>query len=383
MRRKIAIFTGGRFEYGILRPVIRDVYNSKNLELQLVVSGIHLLSRYGSTIDDIKADKFPIAASISSIEPEKKSGKVSIEIGKGVLEFAKVFIKLKPDIVVVTGDRSEAFAAAIAGAFIPTVVAHIHGGDITKAGFDESIRHAITKISHLHFAATKKSLGRINKMGENPNNVFLVGAPGLDDLISEEKLNKEQLENRLGGSLEGKIIILLQHPVSTSPQNSRSEIRETLAAISEIKGTKILIYPNGDVGSESMIGEIDKYKDRKNYIVVKNLDRRTYSNLLNRADVFVGNSSGGIIETSSFGLPCINIGIRQYGRERNKNVIDVEHNRDKIRKLISDLLERKRKFRKTNIYGDGTAGKKIVKVLEEVKIDLNLLQKHFHEKQNK
>lgn len=382
MKKKVAVFTGGRFEYGILKPVIREIHNSEKLELQLVVSGIHVLRKYGSTINTIKKDKFPIAASLNINVSEKLIGKVSIEIGNGVLAFTKIFKELKPDIVLVNGDRSEAFAAAIAAAFLPVGLAHIHGGDITKAGFDESIRHSITKLAHLHFAATEKSKKRIIQMGENPGNVFFFGAPGLDDLLNEPQIEKKSLENRLKCRLEGKVIILLQHPVSTSPGSSRKEIVETLSALSRIEGTKILIYPNGDPGSDAIVEELEKFRNQKSYSVHKNIDRTTYANLLKIASVFVGNSSGGIIETSSFGLPTVNIGSRQFGRERNKNVVDVTYGRNQITNALNNILLKNVRYKKANIYGQGNSGKKIARVLEKTVVDLDLLQKHFYEKQD-
>lgn len=383
MKKKVVVFTGGRFEYGILRPVIREIYNSEKLELQLVVSGIHLLRKYGSTINIIKKDKFPIAALLNLTTSEKLLGKVSIEIGNGVLEFTKIFKDLKPDIVLLNGDRSEAFAAAIAAAFLPVGLAHIHGGDISKAGFDESIRHSITKLAHLHFAATEKSRERIIQMGENPSNVFLVGAPGLDDLLNEPQITKKSMEDRLKCRLGDKVVILLQHPVSTSPESSRKEIIETLSALSKVEGTKILIYPNGDPGSDAIIKELEKFTNQKNYSVHKNIDRTTYANLLKISSVFVGNSSGGIIETSSFGLPTVNIGSRQFGRERNKNVVDVAYDRNQITNALNNILLKNIRYKKTNIYGQGDSGKKIVHVLEKTVVNLNLLQKHFYEKQDK
>ena len=217
-------------------------------------------------------------------------------------------------------------------------------------------------------------------MGENPSNVYLVGAPGLDDLLNEPKISKDALEKELGVKLKQNIIVVLQHPLSTSPKTSQAEIKETLAAVSKFEGTKIIIYPNGDVGSDLIIAEINKYKGKKDFVIFKNIQRNIYANILRIADVFVGNSSGGIIETASFGLPTVNIGIRQFGRERNNNIFDVDHDKEKITKILNRIFKNKIRYTGKNLYGDGKSAKKIVTVLENIDLGFDVIQKHFYEK---
>lgn len=379
-KKRVAVFTGGRFEYGILRPVIAAISESKSLDLQLIVSGVHFLKKYGSTIDQIKRDGFSIDAKVNIVVDKEIEGKVSLEIGNGIQEFTKILLKLKPDLVVLNGDRSEALACAVSAAFIPIPIAHIHGGDLSKAGFDESIRHAITKLAHFHFPATKKSMNRILRMGENPKNVFLVGAPGLDELMNEPVISKSELSKKLGVKIGNNLIIVLQHPVSTSPTTAKREIRETLKAISNIKCTRILIYPNGDPGSNAIVNELEKLRSKKDYLVLRNVNRRIYANILRIANVLVGNSSSGIIEASSFGLPVVNVGTRQEGRERNNNVVNIDYNALRIETAISKIIKSKIRFKKGNIYGNGHSGKKIAKILEKINFQLDLIQKHFYEK---
>lgn len=379
-KRKVLIFTGGRFEYGILRPIIREVDKSKSLELQLVVSGIHTLAKFGSTIEHIRKDGFKISAKSSNYLSENVNSKVSLEISQAIANFRKILLNLKPDLVLVNGDRPEAFAFAIASAFFPIPVAHTHGGDLTKAGFDETIRHAITKIAHIHFAATAKSRDRILRMGEDPKYVFLTGAPGLDDLISQPMIPKSEIEAYLGTKIKDRLIIVLQHPLSTSPSTSRQEITQILSALARVDGTKLLIYPNGDRGSDAIIEKINHYMDRPDFIVTKSMPRDIYTNILRFASLMVGNSSGGIIEAASFGLPVINVGLRQFGRERNSNVFDIVPSSSKIEELTNGLLRSKKKYSKKNIYGTGKSAKKIVSLLESLDLGFNLIQKHFYEK---
>ena len=385
-KRKIAIFTGSRAEYGILRPIIRKVIDSPNLDLQLVVSAVHFINKFGSTSSDIYKDKFPVVAKISMTLPNETEGKMGFEVGDGVMKLTKLLLKLQPDILLLTGDRSETFAAAIAGALLPIPVAHIHGGEISKAGIDESMRHAITKLAHLHFATSKKSKSNIIQMGENPENVFLVGAPGLDEFVACEKINEKQLSRKLKIIIKHPLLVILQHPITTSVTDSSLDMRKTLRSLNTFNGTKILIYPNGDPGSEAMIVEIEKYRKKKGLYVFQSIGRFEYINLLRAADVLVGNSSGGIIETASCGLPTVNIGPRQEGRERNTNIVDVNSNEKEILIAITKCLKDQNFISKVqkirNVYGDGNASGGIVKILSEIELEKGLIQKQFYATKN-
>lgn len=383
MKRKIAIFTGNRSEYGLLRPIILQVLASKKLDLQLIVGATHLLKSYGETIKNIEGDGIPITSKVDFAFEDEMPGKISFEVGKGITELTKTFLDLDPDIVIVNGDRSESFAAASSAALLPKVVGHISGGEVSEAGIDESMRHAITKLAHLHFVSTSGNKRRVINMGEKPENVFLVGAPGLDDFVSLKNLAPEELGKTLGIPTSD-IIVVLQHPVTTSPESAGWEMSQTLEAVTSLPGVKVVIYPNGDPGSEKMINEINKYKESKDFYVFQNIERSIYVNLLKHANILVGNSSGGIVESASVGLPTVNIGIRQAGRDRNANVIMVGYNSDDIKRAIEKGLSldfRKSFEGKPNIYGYGKSSDKIVKILEEIDIS-NLIQKHFYESSN-
>lgn len=384
--RKVAVFTGSRAEYGILRPLIGKIHQSRKLELQLIVSAVHFQKKYGSTFTYIEEDNFPLAARVQMTLSREVPGKMALEVGDGIGKLAKVFLRLKPDIVLINGDRSESFAAACAAALLPMPLAHTHGGDVTRGGVDELMRHAITKLSHIHFCASRKSYDRVIQMGEDPKHVFLVGAPGLDDFVKAPLLDTGSLEKKMGLVILSPLIVVLQHPVTTSTETAPEEMEITLRSALRFPGTKVIIYPNGDPGSEGMLRVIEKYRGRDGFYIFASVERLNYINLLRNADVLVGNSSGGIIETASCGLPTVNIGTRQENRERNGNVIDVPHNEKAIDGAISKCLGDRRFIAKVkkleNVYGDGTASGKISKILSEIKLTRELLQKHFHVETN-
>ena len=384
--KSVAIFTGSRTEYGILKPIISGVAKSRKLELMLIVGGVHFLKKYGQTVDLIMKDGFKIAAEVQFSSTSDFHGRAGEEVGSATIKLTKVLAKLGPDIVLVNGDRSEALACAVSTVFLPTFLAHSHGGDITKGGTDESVRHAITKLANIHFAATEQSAQRIIQMGENPKNVFWVGAPGLDEFLETPAILAKVLEKELKIQIRKPLLIVLQHPVTTSVKTTGWEMAQTLKAIASFGGTKIIIYPNADPGSEAMIGEIEKYRKVGGFYIFPNIERELYINLLRQAQVLVGNSSGGIIETASIPIPAVNIGPRQTARQRNANILDVDYDEIQIKKAIKKCLTDRQFLNRVagikNLWGDGTASAKIVKILETINLDQNLLQKHFYVAKN-
>ena len=381
IKRKICIITGTRAEYGLLKPVMMAVKNSKTLELFLMVTGMHLSEEFGKTIELIEKDGFKISYKVKMNPKKDNAESMAKSIGRGIIGIAESFRKTKPDITVVLGDRIEALAGAIASAYINIPVAHIHGGDVNKAGLDELARHAITKMSHIHFPATKKSMERIIRMGEDRQHVFLTGAPGLDSILKEPVIPKSELARKINASLEGPFLLLLQHSVTTQIGNARAQIRETLAAIEELKIATLIIYPNSDAGGRAIIEEIEKKRNPPFVRIFKNLPHDLYLGLLKYASVLVGNSSSGIIEAPSYRLPVVNIGIRQEGRQRSTNIIDAPHDKKAIaraiRKALYDKEFRTQVKRCRNPYGDGKAGARMAKILSKIKINHKLLQKRI------
>lgn len=383
MVRKIAVVTGTRAEYGILKPLLRKIEKSSDLELNLIVTGLHLLKKYGLTIKEIEKDGFEIAGIVEMYDDDEEDityhGKA---LAKGIAGFTSLLSKLKPDIVVVLGDRLEPLAATLAVATLRIPIAHIHGGDKTDSGhIDESIRHSITRFANIHFTATTEHTKRLIKMGEEPWRVFEVGALGLDSIVNQEPISKEILSKKLGIDFNKKIIIVVFHPVHLEKELAGIQMHEILDAIKELKMQTVIIYPNNDAGSRDIIKEIEKCRDIPFIKIFPNLFHLDYISLLKYADVLVGNSSSGIIEAPSLKLPVVNIGSRNLGREHADNVIFVDVKKDDIIKAIKVALYDK-KFKEiveqcANPYGDGKAAERIVKVLSEINIDKRLLQKRI------
>ena len=379
-KRKICVTTGTRAEYGLLKPILNEISKSKKLDLYLIVTGMHLSKKHGYTISEIINDGFSVYSKIEMIPKGNSSYFMANSLGKGVIEFSQIFKKLKPDINLILGDRDEAFASALAASHMNIPNAHIHGGDKTMAGIDEYIRHAITKISNLHFAATKKSQQRIIKLGENPKYVYFTGSPGIDEIKNNNITSKIQLEKKYNMKITGDEIILLQHPVTTQIESSKKQIDNTLNAIKKLKKPTICISPNSDAGNFEIFQALQKASSDFSFIrLFQNMPRNDFLGLLSNCSVLVGNSSSGIIEASYFKIPVVNIGIRQKNREKGNNVIDVKDNSILIYNAIKKLFNPKSKHigKLSSIYGSGNTSKKIIKILETILLNDKLIQKQI------
>jgi len=379
--RTIVIVSGSRSESGLFEPVLKAIKN-KGLNLKFIVTGSHLEDQFGSTIRDIK-NKFKIDEIVKLPLRGDSSEHMAHVCGTSVLRFTKLFSEKKPSIVLLLGDRVEIFGVAIAAFYMNVPIAHIHGGDRSIGGhLDDSVRYAITKLSHINFPATKKSAERIIKMGEERWRVHVVGAPGLDSILNQNLLSRQEISEKYGLGRDEIFLLAVQHPVTTEVEDAGKQIKETLEAIAELKYPAILIYPNADAGGRRMIKVIEKYAEKYPFIkTYKSIPHLEYLSLMKIASVMVGNSSSGIIEAPSFHLPVVNIGTRQQGRERAENVIDVDYDKKKIKKAIEKALFDE-KFRKKvkkckNPYGDGKASERIAEVLSTIKIDRKLIQKRL------
>ena len=377
MKQKISITTGTRSEYGILRELIKEISKSKKLELYLLVTGMHLSKKFGYTINEIKKDKIPIHAKIKMSPSGNTPYDMSISLGKGIVGFSKIFKKIKPDLNIVLGDRDEALASALAASHMNIPNAHIHGGEISQ-GIDEYNRHAITKISNIHFAATKKSKERIIKMGENRRNVILTGSPSIDEIKMSKISSKHELEKKYLVDLDRPLFLLIQHPVTTEFEKSGLQIKMTLDALSKLKNQTIAILPNSDAGNEQIINQLRIFSKKCNFLkVFPNLPRNDYLGFLRHCSALIGNSSSGLIEGSYLHTPVVNIGIRQLGREKDVNVIDVPiFSKSLILNALKKSLKKKnKKIKNSSIYGTGNASKKIVQYLETIPINPRMIQK--------
>ncbi len=380
MKRKIVVTTGTRAEYGILRSILKKILESKKLELELIVCGMHLSKKYGNTINEIKKDGFPISAKVNMIPKGDLNFHMAEALGSGIIQFAKVFQKIKPDINLILGDRDEALASSIAAYHMNIPNAHIHGGDKTLAGIDEYNRHAITKISNIHFAATKKSFQRIEKMGEIKKNIFLTGSPSIDEVADQRITGKKELEKKYKIKFSGKEILLLQHPVTTQSEFSKKQIERILKAIVKTRNPTIAISPNSDAGNSAMFKILKKYSENYNFIRnYPSLPRNDYLGMLRNCKILIGNSSSGIVEAGYFDIFVINVGIRQKSREGRKNIINLKGDSTiEIYKVLADILNKNKKIRKKNfMYGKGNSSKKIVSILEKIELNRKLIEKQI------
>uniref|UniRef100_A0A7V3J924 UDP-N-acetylglucosamine 2-epimerase (Hydrolyzing) n=1 Tax=candidate division CPR3 bacterium TaxID=2268181 RepID=A0A7V3J924_UNCC3 len=381
MKRRVCVITGTRADYGILYPVMKAISNSHGLKLYIVATCMHLMKEFGYTIKEIQNDGFDIYEKVDISYREDTGEAMAFSVGKAISLFSRCFAKLRPHIVVVLGDRGEMLAAAIAANYMNIPVAHIHGGEIS-GHIDGLLRHAITKLSHIHFPATEQAKRRILNLGEEAWRIFRVGAPALDRILGCHLPKPEDLTRKYQIKQNKPAVLLIQHPVSTEVKQASDQIKITLEALSDLGLQILIVYPNADAGGRKMIRVIKEYvKDNSLMMAFKNIPHEDYLGLMRVVSVLVGNSSSGIIEAPSFKLPVVNIGIRQDGRERSTNVIDVPHDKNAIVKAIKKALYDK-KFREQvkrckNPYGDGHAAERIVKVLSTIKLDKKLLQKQI------
>lgn len=368
--KKIAVITGTRAEYGILKPLLNILKKSKEFQLNLIVTGMHLLKEYGLTYKEIEKDGFKLEK-VKMYEGNNKA----LALSNGIKGISEVFLKTKPDILIVFGDRLEPLAGALAAANLKIPIVHIHGGDKTNSGhIDESIRHSISRFSHIHLAPTEKSAERLLKMGEEKWRIYNIGALGLDSFINEPILEKRKLFEKLGLNPGQKTIICLFHPVHLEADSAGKQMKELTNVLKELKIQTALIYPNNDAGSENIIKEIHKIEKLPFIKSFKNLVHSDYLNLLKNADLLVGNSSSGLVEAPSAGLPVINVGNRNTGREHGDNIFFIPCQKDLIKKEIKKQLERKARKYKNPYYKKNTS-QRAFQILKELKLNEDLMRK--------
>lgn len=373
MIKKILYITGTRADYGLMHSTLELL--NENFQLEVVSTGMHLMEEFGCSINEIKKDDFNLHI-VNQTFLEDNEQSMSIFIGNLIRDLTEVMANINPDIVLLLGDRGEMLAGAIVASYLQIPIAHIHGGDISLT-VDDKARHAITKLANIHFPATEKSALRIKQMGENPDNIYVVGAPGLDSIIkNKDNFDETYLKEKYG--IKKDFILVLQHPVSAENKESSFQISQTLDAVTSTSYQIIVIYPNADAGGRAMINKINEY-DVDSY---KNIPHDDFIGLLNIASILIGNSSSGIIESSSFKLPVINIGTRQQGREKASNVIDVDYNREEILEAIKYIeSEEYSEILKNcdNPYGNGKSCENICNILKKIDINDKLLNKEFFE----
>jgi GDP/UDP-N,N'-diacetylbacillosamine 2-epimerase (hydrolysing) len=378
IKKKICVIASSRATYGYKKRILKLLKVSKKIDLSVVVTGMHPLKQYGYSKSQIIKDKIPITDQVDMLVSGDTPSTFVKSLGVELIGLAQSFQKIKPDLIIVTGDRGEMFAAAIAAAYMNIPVAHIQAGDVS-GHIDGSARHAITKLSHIHLASCDDSAKRVINLGEEKWRVFNVGAPQLDFIKNRKKLSRNFLSRELKIDLKKKTLLCIHHPTLIDTDNAKKEIKILMQSILQSELQTIIIYPNIDSGNEKIIDEILKIQNDKIFIF-KNLYRDIFIGLLDNITAMIGNSSSGILEAPSFKLPVVNIGDRQRGRMQAINVINsdfkVENILKSIKKATSHSFIKKIKLCK-NPYGDGKSSKRIVKLLENLKIDKKLIDKRI------
>jgi len=371
-RRRVAVVTGTRAEYGLLTSTLDAMERHPRLTPQLVVTGIHLLRAFGYTIQDIERDGRRIAGRIPMQKGDDDPLDQARGLARGIRGMAEFLEGAETDIVVVLGDRVEAMAGALAAVSTGRILAHIHGGDLAPGDFDEGFRHAITKLAHIHFPATRGARRRILQMGEQPERVFVVGAPGLDDILAVRKGVRRSAEPT------GRAVVLF-HPCGRAASRERRTMRVILRAVSAKGLSPTILYPNTDRGHSGIVSAIGEFAGKAGdgrVEVYRSLPREAFLRLLLASDVLVGNSSSGIIEAPALGVPSVNIGLRQEGRERGgASVIEAEETEESVGRGIRRALRRRPITSRTSVYGRGGSGKRIARILAETKLGDDLRRK--------
>ena len=381
--KKICVVTGTRAEYGLLYWLLKEIEADKDFELQVIVTGMHLSPEFGLTYKEIEKE-FKINKKIEMLLSSDTSVGISKSMGLAQISFAESYDELKPDIVIVLGDRYEIFSATSAAMIARIPIAHIHGGEKTEGAFDESIRHSITKMSHLHFTATEEYKNRVIQLGEHPSRVFNVGGMGIENIKRLKLLSKDEFEKSIEFKLNIKNILVTFHPVTLENSTAKEQFQQLLDAIDELEDTNIIFTKaNSDTDGRVINQMIDEYVTKNSHksIVFTSLGQLRYLSALQYVDAVVGNSSSGLAEAPSFKIGTINIGDRQKGRIKASSVIDCEPNKDSILKSFEKLYSKE--FQETlkttlNPYGDGYASKRIVEILKNVDLK-NILKKSFYD----
>lgn len=375
--KKIAVFTGTRAEYGLLYWLLKDIQAHPSLELQLLVSAMHLSPEFGMTYKQIESDGFQITEKVEMLLSSNSAVGTVKSIGLGVIGFADALDRMKPDLLIVLGDRFEALAAAQAAMILRIPIAHIHGGEITEGAYDDAIRHAITKLSLLHFTSTDIHRNRVIQLGEHPSRVFNVGAVGLDHLQRTELMSIEDLSLSLDFTLNKPYFLVTYHPVTAASEPAKESFTNLLQALDQFPDHQVILtYPNADDGGREIIPLLEEYaaKQPERVLAIPSLGQKRYLSAVKHAQAVVGNSSSGIIEVPSFKVPTINIGERQRGRMAAKSVISCPPTSQAISKALSAAL--KNDFSEvTNPYGKGQASEAILQ--EILNADLSAIKSFY------
>ena len=379
--RKICVVSGSRADYGLLAPVMRLIRDDPDLHLQVIVTGMHLSAEFGFTYRRLEQEGFTIDARVESLHRGDDVGSVTRSIGYGVIGFADALQRLRPDITMVLGDRYEILAAAQAALIARVPLAHLCGGDSTEGAFDEGIRHAITKMAHLHFVTNGDAARRLRQMGENPAHIYEVGSPGLDQLKLVQPMPRDETFQALGIAPHERNLLITFHPETLGSESAVEQLDELLAALDELGSDYGLIFtgPNADTDGRILTRRIEAFVgEHANAILRTSLGQKLYLSALAQVEAVIGNSSSGLYEAPSFKIPTVNIGDRQKGRMKAKSVVDCPGERAAIQRAIVRALALDCSDVE-NPYGDGESAPRILEAIKAVPDPTALLKKHFYE----
>jgi len=372
--RKICVVTGTRAEYGLLYWLMKEIQADCDLQLQLVVTGMHLSPEFGLTYRTIEADGFSIDAKVEMLLSSDTPAGIAKSIGLGVIGFADALERLKPEVIVVLGDRYEILAAAQAALVARVPVAHIHGGETTEGAIDESIRHAITKMSQLHFVAAERYRTRVIQLGEHPDRVFNVGALGIENISRLQLLDKSQMEQSINFELGASCFMVTYHPATLGATSSQCAMQALLDALDHFPEARIIITkPNSDTDGRVLGEMIDEYAlhNKERVVVFTSMGQLRYLSALRHVDAVIGNSSSGIIEAPSCHTPTVNIGDRQSGRLRASSIVDCQETTESIVAAINEVISpsfREKAGQAVSVYGDGDSASQIKNHLKQAKL---------------
>lgn len=371
--RKIIYISGTRADFGLMQSTLVAIAADRGLDLSIIATGMHLDARYGRTIDEIRSAKLKVAGEVPVPLVPANGATMAKNIGQMISAIVPILEEQKPDILVLLGDRGEMLAAAIAGLHLNIFIVHIHGGE-RSGTIDEPVRHAVSKLSHFHFCATQDAKNRLVKMGENPDDVFVTGAPGLSGISDIEILARPAFAEQYGFDPQRKIALLVFHPVLQEAATGGEDTNLILESLVRADFQILALHPNSDAGSDAVADMLTRFGQRSDICNVTHLERPTFLTAMACADVMIGNSSAGIIEAASFGTPVINIGRRQNLRERNANITDLDCTRSAIEDALDKIAVGK-KLPVDNIYGDGQAASRILDLLKTLQLVPDKLHK--------
>lgn len=379
--KRICVVTTSRADYGIYLPLLRQIEQHPSLHLLLLVAGSHLSPEFGLTVQAIEEDGFDTSERVEMLLSSDTPEGIAKSMGLGMIGFAQSYARLRPDLLLVLGDRFEMHAAVATALPFRIPVAHIAGGELTAGALDDLIRHSISKLSHLHFVSIQEYAERLEQMGEEPWRIHVTGSPALDNLKSISTLSRGELEEHLELKLDPPPLLVTLHPETQSTESATNQVNQLLAALDKFEMPIVFTSPNSDTGGRAELERIQAWvSSHPNSRLVSNLGTLRYYSLMSQSAAMVGNSSSGIVEAASFQLPVVNIGTRQLGRPHAKNVIDVPFSSEEITHSIQNALSSG--FRSSlkglvNPFGDGHAGERIAQVLAKIHVDQRLLVKRF------